>query len=105
MRIFEKIENNEVYLYMDGKLRYKRWLDSGQSKVFDIMAYDQYTLASFRDWKYEGSNGLISIKAKLTMKKTEDGGRKTGFTSGYRPNHVFQYKDSGHLLMTFIDDI
>lgn len=105
MRIFKKIENNELYLYMDGKLIYKRWLDTGQSKVFDVMAYDKYTLTSFRDWEYEGSRELISIKAKLAMKKSEDGGRITGFTSGYRPNHVFEYKDNGHLLMTFIGDI
>jgi translation elongation factor EF-Tu-like GTPase len=35
------------------------------------------------------------------MKKTEEGGRKTGFISGYRPNHVFEYSD-GQFLQTFI---
>lgn len=35
-------------------------------------------------------NGLIIVRAKISMKKTEDGGRKSGFSSGYRPNHVFE---------------
>jgi hypothetical protein len=34
---------------MDGKLIYKKWLDTGQSKVFDVMAYDKYTLVSIKD--------------------------------------------------------
>ena len=38
------------------------------------------------------------------MKTTEDGGRKTPFASGYRPNHVFEYKE-GKLLQTYIGDI
>lgn len=105
MIISKKIENNEFYLYMNGELIYKRWLDTGQSKVFDIMAYDRYTLTSIRDLAYENPKGLIQIKAILTMKKTEEGGRKTGFISGYRPNHVFEYNESGQLLQTYIGDI
>jgi translation elongation factor EF-Tu-like GTPase len=50
-------------------------------------------------------NGLISIKARLKLKSTAEGGRKTGFTSGYRPNHVFEYSDNGQLLQTFIGDV
>jgi hypothetical protein len=53
MAFFKKIENNELYLYMDGNLIYKRWLDTGESKVFDVMAYDKYTLTSIRDLGYE----------------------------------------------------
>jgi len=49
MGFFKKIENNELYLYMNGNLIYKRWLDTGESKVFDVMAYDKYTLTSIRD--------------------------------------------------------
>ncbi|SIN85115.1 hypothetical protein [Chitinophaga niabensis] len=48
---------------------------------------------------------LIPIKAKLTLKRTEEGGRKNGIISGYRPNHVFEYDKSGQLLQTFIGDI
>ncbi|WP_315822474.1 hypothetical protein [Paraflavitalea speifideaquila] len=79
-------------------------MDTEQSKVFDIMAYDKYTLASIRDLEYENPGELISIKAKLTVKKTEDGGRQNGFVSGYRPNHVFEY-NKDQLLQTYIGDI
>ena len=90
---------------MNGKLIYKRWLDTGQSKVFDVMAYDKYTLTSIRDLEYENNGGLLIIKAKLKLKSTEEGGRQTGFISGYRPNHVFEYNDNGQLLQTYIGDI
>ena len=105
MAIFKKIEGNELYLYVNGKLIYKRWLDTGQSKVFDVMAYDKYTLTSIRDLEYENNGGLLTVKAKLKLKSTEEGGRQTGFISGYRPNHVFEYKDNGQLLQTYIGDI
>lgn len=48
---------------------------------------------------------LIIIKAKITMKSTENGGRKTGFISGYRPNHVFEFIEDNLPLRTFIGDI
>lgn len=105
MSILKRIEGNELYLYMNGKLIYKRWLDTGQSKVFDVMAYDKYTLTSIRDLEYENNGGLLIIKAKLKLKSTEEGGRQTGFISGYRPNHVFEYNDNGQLLQTYIGDI
>lgn len=106
MAIFRKIENNELYLYRNGRLIFKRGLDTGYSKVLDIMAYDKYTLTSIRDLQYENPNmELISIKAKLTLKRTDEGGRQTGFISGYRPNHVFEYDSNSQLLNTFIGDI
>jgi hypothetical protein len=105
MAILKKIEGNELYLYMNGNLIYKRWLDTGQSKVFDIMAYDKYTLTSIRDLDYENDGGLLSVKAKLKLKTTEEGGRQTGFISGYSPNHVFDYNENGKLLQTYIGDI
>jgi hypothetical protein len=104
MAIFKKIENDELHLYMNGELIYKRWLKTGQSKVFDVMAYDKYTLTSIKDLDYEDPSGLLTIKAKLRLRKTEDGGRKTGLISGYRPNHVFEYI-VGQPLQTFIGDI
>ena len=48
---------------------------------------------------------LIIIRAKITMKTTENGGRKSGFTSGYRPNHVFKLPDDLRNLRTYIGDI
>ena len=50
MSIFKEVtENNELYLYMNGKLIYKKWLLTGQSKVFDVMAYDKFTLKSITE--------------------------------------------------------
>ncbi|MCR8561361.1 hypothetical protein KXD93_27155 [Mucilaginibacter sp. BJC16-A38] len=104
--VSKKIENNELYLYMNGKLIYKRWLETGQSKVFDVMAYDKYTLTSIRDLEYDNAPyGLMPIRAKIRLKATAEGGRKTGFISGYRPNHVFEYPKDGGLLQTFEGDI
>ncbi len=40
----EETKENELYIFMNGKLIYKKWLKTGQSKVFDVMAYDKYTL-------------------------------------------------------------
>ena len=45
----KEITGDELYLYMNGKLIYKRWLKTGQSKVFDVTAYDTYTPASITD--------------------------------------------------------
>ena len=39
------------------------------------------------------------------MKTTEEGGRQSGFKSGYRPNHVFELPDNLRNLKTFIGDI
>lgn len=90
----EKIitDDNELYLYMNGNLIYKRWLKTGQSKIFDVMAYDKYTYLSVKDIELKG-NELICVKAKITMKTTEDGGRNTAIKTGYRPNHVFKQID------------
>lgn len=90
---------------MNGNLIYKRWLETGESKVFDKIAYDQYTLASIKELEYENPNTLVSIKSRIKIRKTEDGGRQTGFISGYRPNHVFEYGKNGELIETFIGDI
>lgn len=105
MIITKKItKDNELYLYMNGKCIYKRWLDGGYSKVFDVMAYDSYTYASYTDIELENTENLIHVRANLKMKSTEEGGRQTGFHCGYRPNHVFEYKN-GKMLNTFIGDI
>ncbi len=102
----KKIENNELYLYMDGHLIYKRWLDTGQSKVFDVMAFDKYTTTSIRELEFENSgNGIICIPAIFKMYPTAQSGRKTGIISGYRPNHVFEYGENGKLIQTYIGDI
>lgn len=48
---------------------------------------------------------IIIVKAKITMKTTKEGGRKHGFLSGYRPNHVFELPDNLSYLRTFVGDI
>ena len=49
MGFLKEIKGNELYVYMNGKLIYKKWLDTGASKVFDLQAYDKYTLQSIKD--------------------------------------------------------
>ena len=105
MTIQKKVEGNELYVFFNGKLIYKRWLDTGESKVFDVMAYDKYTLTSIGELAYENPNGLLTVKARLKLKSTEEGGRHSGFISGYRPNFVFEYNDDDQLLQTYIGDI
>ncbi|WP_262709658.1 hypothetical protein [Hymenobacter fodinae] len=34
---------------MNGRLIYKKWLKQRYSKVFDVMAYDKFTLVSITD--------------------------------------------------------
>lgn len=45
----KETKNNELYVYMNGRLIYKRWLATGQSMVFDKMAYTKYTLKSIKE--------------------------------------------------------
>jgi hypothetical protein len=62
MAIFiKKTVHNELYLYMNGSLIYKRWLATGASKVFDVMAYDKYTLTSIYDLAKKNSPQTSSL--------------------------------------------
>lgn len=101
----ELSENNELYLYMNGELVYKRWLNTGQSKVFDIRAYDKYTHSSCTDLDIKDSKFLIHLKVKVRFFTTKEGGRLNGIKNGYRPNHVFEYSDKGEIIETFIGEI
>jgi len=91
----EITKDNELNLYMNGELIYKKWLNTGHSKVFDVMAYDKYTYSSYTDLDIKNPRKLILVNAKLKLKLTEEGGRQSGIQSGYRPNHVFEYKEDG----------
>ena len=52
------------------------------------------------------NSDLLTIKARFKFYPTEKGGRKTPINSGYRPNHVFEYKGkSNDLVDTYIGDI
>lgn len=46
--IYKEIINDQLYLYMNGSLIYKRWLKTGQSLVFDVMPYDKNTLVNIK---------------------------------------------------------
>jgi hypothetical protein len=104
MAIYKEIKGNELYLYMNGKLIFKRWLDRGHSKVFDVIAYDKYTFMSIRDLQDENPMDLFPVNAKLTLLKTESGGRQTGIKNGYRASHVFENKE-GKKFETYIGDV
>lgn len=47
----------------------------------------------------------ILVKALLSMKSSEAGGRKTVLRSGYRPNHVFEHPEGIGQLTTYIGEI
>jgi len=49
MAIIKMVIDNQLYVYMNGSLLYKRWLKTGQSLVFDVMPYDRHTLVSITD--------------------------------------------------------
>jgi hypothetical protein len=50
------------------------------------------------------SNRIV-VKAKITLKTTEKGGRNTGIKSGYRPNHAFEKTEDIKFLRTYIGEI
>ena len=106
MIIRREIKNdNELYLYFNGKLIYKRWLNLGYGKVFDTYAFGKYTDYSITDFDLEETPELIHVKAKLKLTSTKEGGRKTGIKSGYRPNHVFEYQSNGQFKYSYVGDI
>jgi hypothetical protein len=49
---------HEVYVWMNGKLIYKKWMDTKQSMVFDKMTYGKDTLVSITD----DEDGNVVIK-------------------------------------------
>lgn len=56
MTFHKEIKGDELYLYYNGKLIFKRWLKAGYSKVFDVMAYSEYTLLSIKEGTDENDN-------------------------------------------------
>ena len=97
-------DDNEFYLYFNGKLIFKKWLDQGYSKVFDHFAWGKYTQKSITDFDLEETPPLYLVECRLTLFSKEEGGRETPIGNGYRPNHVFEYEEDGTLKYTFIGD-
>lgn len=100
----EITDDNEFYLWFNGKLIFKKWLNQGYSKVFDRGAWDKYTEKSITDFDLEETPPLYHVKCKLTLYSKEDGGRETSIANGYRPDHVFEYEDDGRFKYAFIGD-
>lgn len=98
-------DDNELYLYFNGELIYKRQLNLGYGKVFDTHAFGKYTDYSITDFDLEETPELIHVKTNFKLLTTEEGGRETGFKSGYRPNHVFEYETNNQLKYTYVGDI
>lgn len=104
--IRKEIKNdNELYLYFNGKLIYKRWLVLGYGKVFDIHTFRKYTDYSITDFDLEETPEMIHIKANFSLFSTDKSGRKTRIKSAYRPNHVFEYRTNGQFKYAYIGDI
>jgi len=59
----EITEDNELLLWMNGKIIYKRWLDLGYSKVFDKTAYGKDTFVSI----VEDDSGKIRHRRKIFL--------------------------------------
>ncbi len=59
-------EDNELYLYFNGKLIFKRWINQNYSVVFDVMPYGKNTLVSIKDSTGENSSPEIPVTKKLT---------------------------------------
>lgn len=49
MAVTKVIKDEQLYVYMNGSLLYKRWLKTGQSLMFDVMPYNKLTLVSITD--------------------------------------------------------
>ena len=94
---------NELHLYINNKLVYKCWLDTGELEIFDSATYERYRLASQEEIK--NVNGMLIVKARIKLSSTENGGRQTGIISGYRPNHVFEHTSEGKVYHFFTGDI
>ncbi|MFE2864671.1 hypothetical protein [Sphingobacterium multivorum] len=94
---------NELHLYINNKLVYKRRLDTDELEIFDSAVYKKYRLASQEELL--AVNGMLIVKAKIKLTSTENGGRKTGIISGYRPNHVFEYTSEAKVYQFFTGDI
>lgn len=105
MNIRKEIRDHEFYLYFNGKLIYKKWFNQGYSKVFDRGAWDKYTSHSITDFDLEQTPTFYKIESQIKLLSTKNGGRKTPIKNGYRPDHVFEYENSGIAKYAFIGDI
>ncbi|MBC3846821.1 barstar family protein [Winogradskyella echinorum] len=94
-------DDNELYLYFNEKLIYKRWLNQGYSKVFDRFAYGKDTFISIT----EDENGKIKQLRKIFI-NGEFCDSKLDFWNKYIEEMEFSdKKDFGKNLDAFNDAI
>lgn len=94
-------DDNELYLYFNEKLIYKRWLNQGYSKVFDRFAYGKDTFLSIT----EDENGKIKQLRKIFI-NGEFCNSKLDFWNKYVEEMEFSAKkDFGKNLDAFNDAI
>lgn len=94
-------DDNELYLYFNDKLIYKRWLNQGYSKVFDRFAYSKHTFMSIT----EDENGNIKHLRKIFI-NGEFCNSKLDFWNKYIADMEFSAKkDFGKNLDAFNDAI
>lgn len=98
-------DDNEFYLWFNGQLIFKKWLNQGYSKVFERGAWGKYTSNSITDFDLKETPPFYKVKSKLHLLSSQEGGRKTHIENGYRPDHVFEYEESGIVKYAFIGDI
>ena len=79
-------------------------MNHGRFVVFDVMAYDKNTLVSMSDLDLENSPHVIEVNAKIRFKTSAEGGRRVPVSTGYRPDHVFEYED-GKITEAWCGDI
>lgn len=106
MLVSKKIsENNEVLLFVNEQLIYKKSLNTGQFEVFDEKVYGEYLAGGYRDLKEKDCPNMIHVKAKVRFRTAAEGGRTGGVIRGYRPHHIFEYQEDGTFLMAFLGDL
>ncbi len=94
-------DDNELYLYFNNKLIYKRWLNQGYSKVFDRFAYGKDTFMSIT----QDENGNIKHLRKIFI-RGEFCDSKLDFWNKYVEDIEFSAKkDFGKNLDAFNDAI
>jgi len=64
MAIYKIITPYEIFVYMNGRLIFKKWFNSTQSLVFDVMPYDRHTLMSYTDEMPQGKRNVSILLTK-----------------------------------------
>ena len=55
---------------------------------------------------FSNVEGAFRVKALLKLLPTQEGGRQTAIRTGYRPNHVYEYKANSFLqTQTYMGEI